>query len=145
MGFPILFFAHLYRENNTFMAHGEEAGVIYISDGQCTRLGLYLERNYSKIFPVEEMVVPEMGHEIWQKISGVCCWEVPRTLFEGFSCYLQKDLMRGLYPYDEAKYGAKLSSKVYAPGLEKVRKVIQERGRSFLREIPKKWRELETN
>lgn len=146
VGFPLLSIAHFVQQDRVYMASGSN-GTVYVSEGLATRQGLFMERHYGKNFPVEEFVVHELAHEAWDKLGGEKKFEklplheqmdlfsLRRTWQEGFCSYLQKDLV----PWAISSELPEL----YKKGLEKVRKVIRENGRGYLRQLPLDWLMLE--
>jgi hypothetical protein len=148
LGLPRMTTKCLLDQNDTFAASTGDN--IYLSSGQGVRIRLFYERQYGEQFPIEELVVHELGHNLWNKLGGdhiTSDQDTPKTFVnymlwnEGFPCYIQKEIMGQTYSCSTAD--GLCMPETYEMGMEKVKSIVDELGIETLREVPSRWVEFE--
>jgi hypothetical protein len=102
-----------------------------------------------------QIVMHELAHALWHRLGGPTPSECSRfseterqqrqLLSEGFATFAQNVWFRDLYPLHariDVGYSWWHRDSVYERGLQRIRKIVKDRGPKVLLEIPSRWREF---
>ena len=95
---------------------------------------------------LDQSVVHELSHKLWYTLGGDEC-ESPHRLWrlwnEGFATYCEDSYFTDLYP-EGYIVDINKASNMYRRDRKKIEELVEKYGREILLEVPRKWRELQT-
>lgn len=117
--------------------------IIYVPFGIMTKTNLFVEFMHGQTQIVEEIVVHELTHGVWEKINNPYDEKDRKNLklwSEGFATYGQLEWFSDFYPISQSHIH---NNFFYMQGKSLVQDVVKKYGEEILLEIPKKWQEFD--